>query len=73
MDEGMQNMNLSALCFYTAPIVKELTSFSIQQRTKIFSRVKDILTKGFLLVLSMVLFFGFLFQSTERSIGLVFC
>ena len=42
-------MNLSALCFYTAPIVKELTSFSIQQRTKIFSRVKDILTKGFYL------------------------
>ena len=49
MDEGMQSMNLSALCFYTAPIVKELTSFSIQQRTKIFNRVKDILTKGFYL------------------------
>ncbi|PON57077.1 RNA-dependent RNA polymerase-type [Parasponia andersonii] len=49
MDEGMQTMNMHLLNCYVAPIVKELTSNSFPQKTKIFSRVKSILTKGFYL------------------------
>ena len=47
MDEGMQTMNSNVLTYYAAPIVKELTSNAFPQKTKIFSRVKSILTNGF--------------------------
>ncbi|KAK7311873.1 hypothetical protein RJT34_10310 [Clitoria ternatea] len=47
MDEGMQTMNVNALNYYVAPIVKEITSNSFPQKTKIFKRVKTILEEGF--------------------------
>ncbi|KAL5559802.1 hypothetical protein UlMin_036013 [Ulmus minor] len=49
MDEGMQTMNLNVFTYYTAPIVKEITSNSFPQKTKAFQRVRNILTKGFYL------------------------
>ncbi|EXB88201.1 RNA-dependent RNA polymerase 6 [Morus notabilis] len=49
MDEGMQTMNLNVLTYYPAPIVKELTSNSTSQKTKVFKRVKSLLTDGFYL------------------------
>ncbi|XP_020238569.1 RNA-dependent RNA polymerase 6 [Cajanus cajan] len=47
MDEGMQTMNMNALNYYVAPIVKEITSNSFPQKTKIYKRVKTILEEGF--------------------------
>ncbi|KAJ1410960.1 RNA-dependent RNA polymerase, eukaryotic-type [Sesbania bispinosa] len=47
MDEGMQTMNVNALNYYVAPIVKEITSNSFPQKTKIYKRVKTILEEGF--------------------------
>ncbi|XP_061341002.1 RNA-dependent RNA polymerase 6 [Gastrolobium bilobum] len=47
MDEGMQTINVNALNYYVAPIVKEITSNSFPQKTKIYQRVKTILEKGF--------------------------
>jgi RNA-dependent RNA polymerase len=47
MDEGMQTLNNYALNYYAAPIVKEITSTSFQQKTKIYKRVRTILEDGF--------------------------
>lgn len=47
MDEGMQTMNSHVLSYYVAPIVREITSYSFQQRTKIFQRVGTFLRDGF--------------------------
>ncbi|XAR69376.1 RNA-directed RNA polymerase [Bertholletia excelsa] len=49
MDEGMQSLNSNVFNYYVAPIVKDITSCSPPQKTTIFRRVKDILTKGFYL------------------------
>ena len=47
MDEGMQLLNINALNLYAAPIVKEMMSNSLQQKTTVHRRVQTILTKGF--------------------------
>lgn len=47
MDEGMQTINVNALNYYVAPIVREITSNSFPQKTKIYKRVKTILDEGF--------------------------
>jgi RNA-dependent RNA polymerase len=47
MDEGMQPLNINALNFCVAPIVKDMMSNSPQQKTTIYRRVQTILTKGF--------------------------
>lgn len=47
MDEGMQTINASALNYYVAPIVKEISPYSYPQKTDIFRRVKTIMEKGF--------------------------
>ncbi|MED6203850.1 RNA-dependent RNA polymerase [Stylosanthes scabra] len=47
MDEGMQTINMNALNYYVAPIVKEITSNSFPQKTQIYRRVKNILEEGF--------------------------
>ncbi|XP_004501325.1 RNA-dependent RNA polymerase 6 [Cicer arietinum] len=47
MDEGMQTLNVHALNYYVAPIVKEITSNSFPQKTRIYKRVKTILEEGF--------------------------
>lgn len=47
MDEGMQQLNNFALNYSVAPIVRDITSQSYQQKTTIFKRVKTILTDGF--------------------------
>lgn len=49
MDEGMQTMNMNVLTYYAAPIVKELTSNSFPQKTKVFERVRSLVTDGFYL------------------------
>lgn len=49
MDEGMQTINYNVLSYYVAPIVKEITSNSFQQKTKVFQRVRTILHNGFYL------------------------
>ncbi|KAK1411747.1 hypothetical protein QVD17_32447 [Tagetes erecta] len=46
MDEGMTTLNNNVLHFYPAPIVKDMTSSSVQ-KTSMFQRVKRILTNGF--------------------------
>nr|XP_034599084.1 probable RNA-dependent RNA polymerase SHL2 [Setaria viridis] len=47
MDEGMQPLNINALNFCVAPIVKDMMSNSPQQKTTVHRRVQTILTKGF--------------------------
>ncbi|KAI9119508.1 hypothetical protein K1719_009384 [Acacia pycnantha] len=47
MDEGMQTINSSALNYFVAPIVREITSNSFSQKTNIYRRVKTIMEKGF--------------------------
>lgn len=47
MDEGMQTINVNALNYYVAPIMKKITSNSFPQKTKIYKRVKTILEEGF--------------------------
>lgn len=47
MDEGMQTMNANVLTYYVAPIVRDLTKSSFPQKTRVFERVKSILTNGF--------------------------
>ncbi|RLM62177.1 putative RNA-dependent RNA polymerase SHL2 [Panicum miliaceum] len=47
MDEGMQPLNINALNLYAAPIVKDMMSNSLQQKTTVHRRVRTILTKGF--------------------------
>ncbi|EEF46969.1 RNA-dependent RNA polymerase 6 [Ricinus communis] len=49
MDEGLQTMNANTLTYYCAPIVRDITSNSFSQKTRIFKRVKSILTDGFYL------------------------
>lgn len=49
MDEGMQTMNANVLNYYAAPIVKEITSNSFTQKTKVHRRVRSILSNGFYL------------------------
>nr|GEU97542.1 RNA-dependent RNA polymerase 6 [Tanacetum cinerariifolium] len=47
MDEGMKTLNNQVLNFYPAPIVKDITSSLIAQKTTMFRRVKNILSQGF--------------------------
>lgn len=47
MDEGMKKINSHVYTYYVAPIVKEITSSSFPQKTKIFARMKHILKHGF--------------------------
>ncbi|KAJ0561145.1 putative RNA-directed RNA polymerase [Helianthus annuus] len=47
MDEGMRTLNNNVLNFYPAPIVKDVTSTFMAQKTTMFRRVKDILSNGF--------------------------
>ncbi|CAL5011014.1 unnamed protein product [Urochloa decumbens] len=47
MDEGMQPLNINALNSYAAPIVKDMVSNSLQQKTTVHMRIRTILTKGF--------------------------
>lgn len=47
MDESMQTININALNYYVAPIVRKNTSSPFQQKTKVFERVRNILTDGF--------------------------
>ncbi|PWA42854.1 RNA-dependent RNA polymerase 6 [Artemisia annua] len=47
MDEGMKKLNNHVLNFYPAPIVKDITSSHIAQKTTMFRRVKNILSQGF--------------------------
>ncbi|CAK8568633.1 unnamed protein product [Lathyrus sativus] len=47
MDEGMQTLNIHTLNYYVAPIVKEIISNSIPQKTRIYKRVRTILEDGF--------------------------
>ncbi|CAH1442301.1 unnamed protein product [Lactuca virosa] len=49
MDEGMRTLNNHVLNFYPAPIVKDITSSFIAQKTTMFRRVKNILSQGFYL------------------------
>jgi RNA-dependent RNA polymerase len=49
MDEGLQTMNSNALNYFAAPIVRAITSYSFPQKTRIFKRVRSILTEGFYL------------------------
>ncbi|KAJ4732920.1 RNA-dependent RNA polymerase [Rhynchospora pubera] len=49
MDEGMQQLNSFALNYSVAPIVREITCQTFQQKTTIYKRVKTILTDGFYL------------------------
>ncbi|KAL3566137.1 hypothetical protein D5086_031552 [Populus alba] len=49
MDEGLQRMNSNVLNYYAAPIVRDITSNSFPQKTRIFKRVRSILTEGFYL------------------------
>ncbi|KDP38635.1 hypothetical protein JCGZ_03988 [Jatropha curcas] len=49
MDEGLQTINANTLTYYVAPIVRDITSTSFSQKTRIFKRVKSILTDGFYL------------------------
>ncbi|GLT28650.1 hypothetical protein SLA2020_035660 [Shorea laevis] len=47
MDEGMQTMNANVLTYYVAPIVRDLTSNFFPQKTRVFERIKSILSNGF--------------------------
>ncbi|KAI6680171.1 hypothetical protein NL676_034052 [Syzygium grande] len=47
MDEGQQTMNANVLSYYAAPILKDIKSISFSQKTKIFKRVRTIMTDGF--------------------------
>ncbi|KAH7524659.1 hypothetical protein FEM48_Zijuj06G0143000 [Ziziphus jujuba var. spinosa] len=49
MDEGMQTINSNVLTYHVASIVREITSNSFPQKTKVFQRIKSILTNGFYL------------------------
>lgn len=49
MDEGMYTINSSVLSYYVAPIVKEITSNSFSQRTKVYHRIRTIVRDGFYL------------------------
>ncbi|XP_044464019.1 RNA-dependent RNA polymerase 6-like isoform X2 [Mangifera indica] len=49
MDEGLQTMNANVLTYYVAPIVKEITSNSFPQKTRVFKRVRSVLLDGFYL------------------------
>ncbi|KAJ9167744.1 hypothetical protein P3X46_019346 [Hevea brasiliensis] len=49
MDEGLQTINANTLTYYVAPIVRDITSNSFSQKTRVFKRVKGILTDGFYL------------------------
>ncbi|XP_022961927.1 RNA-dependent RNA polymerase 6 [Cucurbita moschata] len=49
MDEGMKKINSHVYTYYVAPIVKEITSSSFPQKTKVFGRMKHILKHGFYL------------------------
>ncbi|KAK3009291.1 hypothetical protein RJ639_013141 [Escallonia herrerae] len=49
MDEGMQMLNKVVLQYHVAPIVRAVTSNSPEQKTRMFRRVKTILSQGFYL------------------------
>ncbi|GKV20473.1 hypothetical protein SLEP1_g30597 [Rubroshorea leprosula] len=47
MDEGMQTMNANVLTYHVASIVRDLTSNLFPQKTRVFERIKSILSNGF--------------------------
>ncbi|KAF8035864.1 hypothetical protein BT93_C1784 [Corymbia citriodora subsp. variegata] len=49
MDEGLETMKANVLNYYVAPILKDVKSVSFSQKTKIFKRVRKIMTDGFYL------------------------
>ncbi|KAJ6795188.1 putative RNA-dependent RNA polymerase SHL2 [Iris pallida] len=49
MDEGMQQLNSTALNHYVAPIVQNVAGNSFMQRTTMFRRVRNIMDNGFYL------------------------
>ncbi|KAF5748191.1 RNA-dependent RNA polymerase 6-like [Tripterygium wilfordii] len=46
-DEGMQTLNANVMTYYVASIVSDITSNSFPQKTRVFKRVRSILTDGF--------------------------
>ncbi|KAL5783123.1 hypothetical protein ACOSP7_008152 [Xanthoceras sorbifolium] len=48
-DEGFSQMNSNVLSYYVAQIVRDITSNPFPQKTRVFKRVKSILTDGFYL------------------------
>lgn len=46
-DEGFQTMNQHVLQYYAAQIVKDITSQSFMQKTRVYRRVRSILMEGF--------------------------
>ncbi|KAJ0912908.1 putative RNA-directed RNA polymerase [Helianthus annuus] len=69
MDEGMRTLNNNVLNFYPAPIVKDVTSTFMAQKTTMFRRVKDILSNGFHLSGRQYCFC----KPTSGSVRMVFC
>ncbi|KAK9279924.1 hypothetical protein L1049_013608 [Liquidambar formosana] len=49
MDEGMQTINSNVLTYYVASIVRDITSNSFPQKTRVFKKVRTILSDGFYL------------------------
>lgn len=49
MDEGLQTMNANVLSYFIAPIVRDITLNSFSQKTRVFKRVRSILSGGFYL------------------------
>ncbi|GAV80756.1 RdRP domain-containing protein [Cephalotus follicularis] len=49
MDEGLQAISSNVLKYHVSPIVREITSMSFRQNTRVFKRVSSILTHGFYL------------------------
>ncbi|KAK4798218.1 hypothetical protein SAY86_030544 [Trapa natans] len=49
MDEGFQTLNAHVLNYYAAPILKDITRSSSNQKTTIFRRLKNVMTEGFYL------------------------
>ncbi|KAK2660521.1 hypothetical protein Ddye_007054 [Dipteronia dyeriana] len=48
-DEGFRTMNQNVLSYYVAQIVKDISTNSFSQKTRVFKRVRSILTDGFYL------------------------
>ncbi|GLT28647.1 hypothetical protein SLA2020_035630 [Shorea laevis] len=59
MDEGMQTMNANVLTYYVAPIVRDLTSNLFPQKTRVFERIKSILSNGFYMCSRQYTFLAF--------------
>lgn len=68
-DEGMQQVNTYVLQCFVSPIVKQITSNSFPQKTKIFRRINNILSEGFQLSGRRYLFLAFSSnQLRDRSV-----